>query len=349
MRGNSDPAGFLSIGFAVAIWTFFKGFRVMREYKILEDTPRMPIRSVPMGFVHVRGKAESAKVLISPVSHTPCCFYKVEIDEWKSKHDGHEWVRYCVDMNGYRFHLVDDTGKILIDAHAAEYDLPATATREVHSLAQGSSALAGADVELLKYVAHARMHSMTDRMGQFLGKRLANAPIGSDNPQQQARREALRHLAAALPNATQAPEQAIEAARMLAEASGTLSDPEKEQSRQQVIAGLRMTEAAGASSLLESFMEQEQPVNGRFRLRESVVLPGQEYLISGTCVENSIDEDQDRCLIAKGQNEPTFVISSKSDVQLNKELKKRALLMILGGAAAAIACMVGLLIRFKMF
>jgi hypothetical protein len=130
MRGNSDPAGFLSIGFVAALWTFFKGFRVMREYKVLEDTPRIPIRSVPMGFVHIRGKAESAEVLSSPVSHTPCCFYKIEIDEWKSKHDGHEWVRYCVDMNGYRFHLADGTGKILIDAHTAEYDLPATTTRE---------------------------------------------------------------------------------------------------------------------------------------------------------------------------------------------------------------------------
>ena len=34
-------------------------------------------------------------------------------------------------MNGYRFHLADDTGKILIDAHAAEYDLPLATTREV--------------------------------------------------------------------------------------------------------------------------------------------------------------------------------------------------------------------------
>jgi hypothetical protein len=347
MRGNSDPAGFLSIGFVAALWTFFKGFRVMREYKVLEDTPRIPIRSVPMGFVHIRGKAESAEVLSSPVSHTPCCFYKIEIDEWKSKHDGHEWVRYCVDMNGYRFHLADGTGKILIDAHAAAYDLPATTTREVHSQARGSSGLAAGDADLLKYVTHAKLHSLADRVGQFIGQRLANAPGTTDDPQLQARHDALRQFAAVLPNGAQGPRAAIEAIERLAQASGTFSDPEKEQHRQLMLERLPMAEAASASGALDRLMPGEQPATGRFRLPESGVIPGQEYLISGTCIENST-EDQDRCRIAKGRNEPTFVISNKNEVQLHTELKKRALLMMFGGAAVAIACAVGLLIRFKM-
>jgi hypothetical protein len=101
MRGNSDPSGALLLGCGIGLWTFFKGFRVMREYKVLAATPRIPIRSVPMGFVHIRGKAESSEVLASPVSHTPCCFYKVEIDEWKSQGKSKTWVRCCVDMNGY--------------------------------------------------------------------------------------------------------------------------------------------------------------------------------------------------------------------------------------------------------
>jgi hypothetical protein len=37
-----------------------------------------------MGFVRVRGKAKSEQVLRSPVSHSLCCFCKVEIDQWKS-------------------------------------------------------------------------------------------------------------------------------------------------------------------------------------------------------------------------------------------------------------------------
>ena len=84
------------------------------------------------------------------------------------------WVRYWVDMNGYRFHLADGTGKILIDAHAAEYDLPARdyARSRVRTRLSGFEA---DDADLLKYVTYARMHSMTDRVGQWIDKRLENA------------------------------------------------------------------------------------------------------------------------------------------------------------------------------
>lgn len=319
----------------------------MREYKVLEDTPRIPIRSASMGFVHIRGKAESSEVLASPVTHTPCCFYKVEIDEWKSEGRSRTWVRTCVEMNGYQFHLADDTGKILIDAHAAEYDLPLTAERVVSSQSAGASGPSASDSDLLQYVSYARMHSMTDRMGQWIDKRFdkAGAP---DNPQLQEKREAFRALFAAIPAASRGGKPPIEAMERLANATGPLSDPEKEQQRQMVLQRLRMAENANQAGLLSALMPTTGTADGRFRLREYVVIPGQEYLISGTCIENS-QTSPDRCLIAKGHNEPTFVISSRSDTQVHHDLQKRALLMIFGGAAVALACALGLLVHFGLF
>jgi hypothetical protein len=351
MRGNSDPSGALLLGCGIGLWTFFKGFRVMREYKVLAATPRIPIRSVPMGFVHIRGKAESSEVLASPVSHTPCCFYKVEIDEWKSQGKSKTWVRCCVDMNGYRFYVADDTGKVLIDAHAAEYDLPLVTTREVSSHAPSGTNTNDAD--LLRYVSYARMHSMTDRMGQWIDKRFEKAgPI--DNPQIQAKRDALRGLFAGVPAAAQGGKLPFEALEKLASAAGPFSDPEQEQKRQMMLDRLHLAEAASESGLLSGLMPPAQAADGRFRLREFVVIPGQEYLIDGTCIENSAEgpegvEDKDRCLIAKGRHEPTFLISTKSDVQIHHALQKRALLMIFGGAALTLACTAGLLVHFGLF
>ena len=317
----------------------------MREYRVVEDTPRISIRSVAMGFVHIRGKAESGEVLPSPVSHTPCCFYKIEIDEWKTQGRSKTWVRCCVDMNGYRFHLADETGKILIDAHAAEYDLPLAAVREVSSLAlSGPNA---DDDELLKYVSYARMHSMTDRAGQWIDKRFEKLG-GTDNPQLLEKREALKGLFAAIPAAAHGGKAPIEALERLANTAGPLNDPEKEQNRQMMLDRLRLAEAASESGLLAGFMPSAKTAEGRFRLREFVVIPGQEYLIEGTCVENSAEGDE-RCVIAKGRNEPTFLISAKSDAQLDHDLKKRALLMIFGGAALALACAAGLLVHLGLF
>ena len=111
---------------------------------------------------------------------------------------------------------------------------------------------------------------------------------------------------------------------------------------------LRLAEAANESGLLSGLMPSANPAEGRFLLREYVVIPGQEYLIDGTCVENSA-AGEDRCLIAKGRNEPTFLISTKSDVQVHHDLQKRALLMIFGGGALALACVAGLLAHFGLF
>ncbi len=40
----------VTVGFASGIYSFFKGFRVYRQYRVLEDTPEIPIRSIPMGW-----------------------------------------------------------------------------------------------------------------------------------------------------------------------------------------------------------------------------------------------------------------------------------------------------------
>jgi hypothetical protein len=351
MRGNSDPTAALIFGLAAGLWAFFKGFRVMREYKVLEDTPRIPIRSVPMGFVHIRGKAASEQVLSSPLSKTPCCFYRVEIDEWRSQGKSKAWKHICTDADGYRFYVGDETGKILIDAHAAEYDLPLGLTREVSSHNAPNPALiagSSADNDLLQYIRWAQTHSMTDKVSQWIDKKFQKAG-SADNPQLQAKQQALRDLFSAIPNATRGGRPPIEALERLAEASGPLSDPEKEQHRQMMLQRLHLAEAMQQSGDLSLAMPFSEPATGRFRLREYLVLPGQEYLVDGTCVENSAPDALDRAMIAKGAHEPTFLISSKTEKEVQHGLKKRAGLMILGGAALALACAAGLLFHLKMF
>jgi hypothetical protein len=88
MSNRSDPTGALLLGIGAGLLVFYRGFRQFREYKLVSDTPRINIRSVPMGFVQVRGQAEPAKLLTSPVSKTPCCFYRVEIEHWKEEDRG---------------------------------------------------------------------------------------------------------------------------------------------------------------------------------------------------------------------------------------------------------------------
>ena len=88
MAHNDDPTGYAVLGFGLGLYIFYKGFRQFRKYLLIADTPEIPIRSVPMGFVQLHGNAQGEKALPSPVSHTPCFAYKVVIERWPK-----EWSR----------------------------------------------------------------------------------------------------------------------------------------------------------------------------------------------------------------------------------------------------------------
>jgi hypothetical protein len=79
-------------------------------------------------------------------------------------------------------------------------------------------------------------------------------------------------------------------------------------------------------------------------------LPGHEYDITGTCTENPEAKDaNDRNLIRKGTNEPTFLISALAQSQVNTMLQARAYLMIFGGGMLAVFCLAFLFLRFGQF
>jgi hypothetical protein len=56
--------------------------------------------------------------------------------------------------------------------------------------------------------------------------------------------------------------------------------------------------------------------------------------VLGTCTENPSPADQnDRNLIKKGENEKTFLITTKSEKQIEKSLRLKAILLVVIGAA----------------
>lgn len=346
MRHNSDPSGALLLGIGAGIYLFFKGFRTFREYKVVSDTPRIPIRSMAMGLVNIRGKAQSEQLIPSPVTHTPCCFYKVVIERWHSGSDDSGWKHYRTDLDGTKFYLQDATGKVLIDSYSAEYDLPDSAPRivdsqHIASLATGSGA---SDSDLLSYLHVAGANRMSQMMEHFLEKK---GPL--PDAQKEQARQTLLSMVQAIPNLARlqgqgkVPTELIQ--KMMAVKLPT-SDPAKEQQRQMFMQHLIETNPTGRPMP----PGLSSPVEGRYRFREYLVLPGQEYDVTGSCMPNPAPKDaHDNNLIAKGQNEKTFLISWKSAEQTRSALGKRSAGMIFGGAALAIVCLVLLLAHLKMF
>jgi hypothetical protein len=257
-----------AIGFCAGIYLFFKGFKIFREMRVLEDTPTIPIRSVPMGLVQIHGKASGDQLVNGPVSNTPCHFYKVDIEKWVQDRNGHHWAHYATDADGPLFYLDDGTGKVLVDAHNAEYDLMQNTQRET------SGGLGSSLGSLLSGIPGTPATSYTDNLPAYISSIHA------------------KHSGLGLS------------------------------------LGVSGVSFGGGSS------------SGRFRLTEYLILPGHWYDIVGTCAENPSPKDEhDRNLIKKGQNEPTYLITWKTEKQEESTLRRRALGYVFGGAALSILCL----------
>jgi hypothetical protein len=319
---RSDPTGALLLGTGAGVWIFFKGFRVFREFKIVADTPRMPIRSLPMGLVQVRGQALTDQLIPSPITHTPCCFYQIKIERYETgEHGG--WKHHRTDMDGAKFYVQDKTGKVLVDSYSAEYDLPESPPRIVDGAHVAPLMGTGAsDQELLQYVQRAGVNQLAGKMEHWLESK---GPL--DDPKHEQGRQTLLEIARAMSGGANIPRTIPGTLIEKIMASPPLADPQKEAQRQKFLQQLHDTGSIVSSA------------TGRYRLRESLILPGQEYHVTGTCVENPDARDaHDRNMIVLGKNEKTFLISWKAEQEVQHGLRKRALGMVFGGAALAIVC-----------
>jgi hypothetical protein len=375
MAHDDNLGAYALLGFGAGLYIFYKGFRQFRNYLLIADTPEIPIRSVPMGFVQIYGKAQGEKTVPSPVSHTQCFAYKVVIERWKTDSDGHggHWSHHRTDVDGVGFYLADTTGKVLIDAQGADFDLPRSARCEARPGASAATGVAATQEELLKYVSQADAH--------WAGG-LAERGLKAVGPLQDSSKEQKRQaLMGVLQHAPGSPDFLTGMMAMMAptmkhhlETMGPQSDPQHEMARQRALqafqyppgspefmAGVQEAEEmAGMSGANNPFGALSKAMggvpgatsglfsaaSGRYRFTEYCLIPGGQYDISGTCVENPHPLDaNDHNMIVKGASEKEYLISSKTEKEVESSLRKRAVLMIFGGAALSVVCMAILLAK----
>lgn len=103
--------------FVLAVLSFAYGFYHLRIKRKIENTPTSRIRSVAMGMVEVKGRALRKYVLVTPMSHTPCVYYRLTRYR-KDKNDRWQAISVTSSDNA-SFFLEDDTGRIEIDPAGA--------------------------------------------------------------------------------------------------------------------------------------------------------------------------------------------------------------------------------------
>ncbi len=98
---------------AMAMLMFWYAFYFLRMKRQMENTPTSKVRSVAMGMVEVKGQAIRSYALISPMSNTPCVFYRLT----KYRRDrNNQWrVSRISSSDNVPFLLEDETGRVEID------------------------------------------------------------------------------------------------------------------------------------------------------------------------------------------------------------------------------------------
>jgi hypothetical protein len=303
MSSDGDPLIFGTLGFGAGLYLFFKGFQEFRNYRLMADTPVVPIRSLAMGRCEVYGTARGEVQVVSPVSHTNCYWYKVEIEKRTKDSKGREkWSHYATDINGVPFDIEDATGKVRVNPQAAELDLVQQC--KVERYGDTYIERAGAGIAVPHYVTAARPEPELEAAAGG-----SSPPLTPDQAREEL--ENLRRQMRVERRAQQAP-------------------------RSGIVSFFKSLSTGGSS--------------GRFRLTEYCIIPGRQYHIAGTCAENPSPRDEDdRNLICKGENEPFFHISWRTEEEAQKHYRRKAFLYIFGGGALSVGCLGILLNEFGMF
>jgi E3 ubiquitin ligase len=124
MSSESDDLILASFGLVGGIGGFFWGFQRLRRKRIIENIPTSKVRSLALGLVELVGQAENPSPIISPLTKTPCVYYRYTIERYQSSGRSSRWVTIAKgSSSGVVFWLKDDTGKILILPKSAELEI----------------------------------------------------------------------------------------------------------------------------------------------------------------------------------------------------------------------------------
>lgn len=123
---SSDPTGLLiwcGIGFGSGIALFLYGFRLLQQRRLILDTPFSKIRSASLGMAEISGLATGPYTLLAPITARHCYYYRTLVWEWKQSGKNKQWCKIASECMYVPFLVDDNTGRMLVNPRGADLDL----------------------------------------------------------------------------------------------------------------------------------------------------------------------------------------------------------------------------------
>jgi hypothetical protein len=122
----SNPNGFIFycvIGIGAGIYLFVQGFRLLQRRHLILDTPVSKIRSASLGMVELNGLAVGPYTVVAPITARACYYHRTVVWEWKQSGKNKRWVKVAVECMHVPFFLDDNSAKVMVDPRGADLDL----------------------------------------------------------------------------------------------------------------------------------------------------------------------------------------------------------------------------------
>jgi E3 Ubiquitin ligase len=336
------PINHLTILSALAIvgglYFFFVGFRLLARKRLLLSTPTSKIRSAAMGLVEVNGMAAGPYTMPAPITGKPCFLYHTTV--WQQRADKEkEWEKVADETLHLPFFVDDSTGQLLIEPLGADLDLRRE-YREEYDTSFFSSGLNNVPPRVSVFFAR---HNLVPTRSLRVEERVIKledplfiAGTLSENPGVQVRPLISRSDSQRtstpnfFPERTRTPE-------VIQLSSGPAPTSTRDMSQQSKIAaaltraGITKPEAwsaAGVPYLAIAVEENE--------LSTPVAVPNPHLAGESPHAEQPKPSEFNLTppvVLMKGTNDPTFVISFRSQKEFVVALAWKSAAMIWGGAA----------------
>lgn len=334
-----------ALAIAGGLYFFFVGFRMLARKRLLLSTPTSRIRSAALGRVEVNGMATDSYTMPAPITGKPCFLYRTTA--WQQREGKEtEWKKVADETLHLPFYIDDSTGQLLIEPLGADLDLHRD-FREEYDKSFFSSDLDNVPPRVSVFLArHGIVSSRSLRIEERLIKpedELFIAGTLTENPGIQLRPFATRSDAQTDSSPGNFSDTAA-APQVIQLSSSSQAISTREMSQQAKIAaaltraGITKPEAWSAAGV---------PYPGV--PCQSMAVEEKGSLAAATLSVQTGSNLIPPVVLMKGSNDPTFVISFRSQKEFVSGLAWKSVAMVWGGAAITLLGIYMLLLQMDLF
>jgi len=120
---SSVPWFWPVLGACAGVYLFIHGFKLLQRKRLIMDTPASRVRSAAMGLVEVNGLATGPYSMQAPITGKTCYYYRTMAWQWKREGKNNSWVKVADESFHVAFYLEDNTGRLLVNPQGAEMEI----------------------------------------------------------------------------------------------------------------------------------------------------------------------------------------------------------------------------------